>query len=1309
MSFKAEDIRHQIGCALIKDRFYLERQLRKVQQLYSQGKPHSRILERFQQVLAKSIDQSSKRQARLPSVIDLPDTLPVAQQAEAIETLLSKHQVVVIAGETGSGKTTQLPKMCLGLGLAHFGMIAHTQPRRLAARSVAARIAEELRVTLGDQVGYQIRFTDQSHELTLVKLMTDGVLLAEIQQDPYLTRYQTIIIDEAHERSLNIDFLLGYLKSLLPKRPDLKVIITSATIDVERFSKHFNGAPVLEVSGRTYPVEVLYRPLIDPDQPDLEKDLQQGILDALVEIEQIDRKAGSIGDVLVFLPGERDIRETAEALRKASLASTQILPLYARLSALDQNKIFAAHSGRRVVLATNVAETSLTVPGIKYVIDTGVARISRYSYRSKVQRLPIEPISQASANQRKGRCGRVQAGICIRLYSEEDFLQRSEFTDPEVVRTNLASVILRMLTLRIGALEDFPFVNPPDKRFIKDGFNLLNELGAIDAKQQLTAIGNQLSRLPIDPRLGRVLLEGARLNCLAEMLVIVSMLAVQDPREWPHDRQPFAQQKHAQWKDEQSDFVEILTLWRGLEEQRQALSGNQFKKYCKDNLISYLRFKEWRDTHRQLHLLCQELDFNENTQAATYESLHTALLAGFLSHIGQKTDDQYYLGARNKRFMIFPGSNQFKRKPKWCLAAELVETSRLYGRMVASIQPQWIEPQAQHLVKRQYFEPHWEKKRGQVVAFEQVTLFGLIIVPKRRVGYEQIDQKVARDIFIREALVGASIQTKGSFLAANQALKESLEALEDKSRRRDIVVDDETLFAFYDQRIAEDIASTATFERWRSRIEQQEPKRLWLTEEELMRQGAARVTENQFPSTLTVDKIHLALSYRFEPGHVEDGVSVEVPSGLLNRLSAGRLEWLVPGMIQDKCVDMLKSLPKSLRKTLVPVPDFVTAFLNETPHGVGDLLDKLIEYAWKTKRVQIQREDFAFAQLDPHFRFNIQVMDDQQRILDQGRDLEQLRERFKDAEQEQSTTQFDSDWEREGLTAWDFDELPEQVHIQQGGVAFDVFPAIIDQRTSVHLTLVDHPVRAQAESQRGLIRLAQLSLDTQVKFWKNSIEKRLGKQSILYSNLGSKQELIQGILDAAVGALLEQKLMREEQVLIRDRHHFESWLEQIKENVWEQVEQILSLVEQSLNKKIDVQKQLKQRMSMTFAFAFSDIKAHLYRLFHKGFPVGLSVAELEQYPRYLQAMLVRIEKLQGNVQKDRLGMQMLDPLEKAFDLLCSQLPLPLYCYPELNEYRQWLEEFRVSLFAQNLGTKISVSEKRLKKRWSEIQESVRVS
>lgn len=1312
-----ESLQCTIQTTLIKDRHYLGKLLHKIKRLQTANKPIEPLMQQFEKVAKGSAQKAHLRQQQLPKNVEIVSTLPIAEKANTIGKLLTEHQVVVIAGETGSGKTTQLPKLCLQLGLSNFGMIAHTQPRRLAARSVAARIAQELQVPLGEQVGYQIRFTDFSKPETLVKLMTDGVLLADIQQDPYLTRYQCIIIDEAHERSLNIDFLLGYLKTLLPKRPDLKLIITSATIDLQRFSKHFNDAPILEISGRTFPVEVVYRPLDPVDAVDQEVASQQktsaqdpieGIIDCLKEIETMDHSQGSLGDVLVFLSGEREIRETAEALRKTPLKAIEVLPLYARLSAQDQNLLFKPHVGRRVVLSTNIAETSLTVPGIRYVIDAGKARISRYSYRSKVQRLPIEPISQASAKQRAGRCGRVQAGRCFRLYSEEDFRQRPEFTEPEIQRTNLAAVILRMLSLRMGDIESFPFVDAPDARFIKEGFRLLHELNAVDWKNRqsfaakLTPLGVKLARLPIDPRLGRVIIAANELNCLTEILIIVSMLAVQDPREYPQDKQAVAREKQAQWQHDQSDFMGFLLLWSTLESERQALSGNQFKKYCQQHFIHYLRYREWRDTHRQLHLLCKEENFQENSEPADYQSIHKALMSGFLSNLGQRSDNYEYLGAQGKRFHIFPGSHQRKKKPKWCLVSELVETSRLFGRNVAKIEPEWVESMAKHLVKYQHFEPHWEQKRGQVVAFEQVSLYGLILIQKRRVGYEAIDPDVSRELFIRFGLVAGQIRTQGAFLHANEALKTSIEAMEDKTRRRDIVVDDEVLFGFYDQRVPKTVANTRSFEKWRKIEEKTHPNTLLLTKEILMNRGALAACEQQFPSNWFVAGARLPLSYRFEPGHEEDGVSLQVPSGFLNRLSAGALEWLVPGMIEAKCTALLKSLPKALRKSLVPIPDSVAVFLQQVPFGKGDLLEQWVDFVWKHKRVKLRRDDFALSQLEAHLRMNIQVLDDQQQLIAQGRDVHELKRELNTQETDQRSVQpLDSPWQRQDIVCWDFGDLQDVDVIQQGGVEFEVYPAIVNQGKTIDLALLDQKHQATAVTRLGVVALAHRAIRPQCQYWQAQLEQRLGKSSILYSGLGSKQALVEGLLEVSFLALWPEEEIRTQQA-------YELWLDTLKSETWPVLEKHLLLVEKVLEKRLLIQKTLKQKMSIHFALAFTDIKAQMGRLFAAGFPKGVQLTHLQNYPRYLEAILVRIDRLQGRIQQDRLQMTSVNALEVDYQAFCAKLTAPLYCYPELMDYAFWLEEYRVSLFAQQLGTAFSVSEKRIKQHWRELQSASRL-
>lgn len=912
--------------------------------------------------------------------IEFPENLPVSQRKEEIQKLIAQHQVVVIAGETGSGKTTQLPKMCLELGLGTKGLIGHTQPRRIAARSVATRIAEELNTELGDLVGYKVRFTDQISENTMVKLMTDGILLAEIQSDRFLNQYDTLIIDEAHERSLNNDFILGYLKQLLPKRPDLKVIITSATIDVERFSKHFNNAPIIEVSGRTYPVEVRYRPVVETE----EQDQLQAILDAVDELQAEGR-----GDILIFLNGEREIRDTAEALQKQDLKQTEILPLFARLSAQEQNKIFNPSGLNRIVLATNVAETSLTVPGIKYVIDPGTARISRYSYRTKVQRLPIEPISQASANQRKGRCGRVSEGICIRLYSEDDFNNRPEFTDPEILRTNLASVILQMTALGLDDIDAFPFVDAPDKRNIQDGIKLLEELEAfhfVKAKfgerRQLTQVGRQLAQLPVDPRLAKMLLTAVKLNCLHEVMIIVSALSIQDPRERPQEKQQSADDKHRRFADKKSDFLAFLNLWQFIQTQQKELSKNQFRRLCQKDYLNYLRIREWQDIYHQIRLTVREMGLPINSQPAEYSQIHTALLSGLLSHIGMKeSEKQQYLGARNAHFAIFPNSVLFKKQPKWCMAAELVETSRLWGRMVADIDPEWIEPLATHLIKKSYAEPRWSKSKGAVMADEKVSLYGVPIVASRPVNYGSIDPQMSREIFIQSALVEGDWFTKHKFFHQNRQLIREIEDLEHKSRRRDILVDERTLFEFYDQRIGTEVVSQRHFDSWWKKVSQQDPELLNFEKAFLTKEDAEQVSELDFPNFWHQGNLKFKLSYQFEPGTDADGVTVHIPLPLLNQVEMKGFDWQIPGLRKELIIALIKSLPKSLRRNFVPAPNYAEAFLGRVKPLEKPILESLIYELRRMTGVSVEPESWQLDQLPSHLKMTFRVIDDKGKKL----------------------------------------------------------------------------------------------------------------------------------------------------------------------------------------------------------------------------------------------------------------------------------------------------------------------------------------
>ncbi|WP_286917491.1 ATP-dependent RNA helicase HrpA, partial [Pseudomonas sp. UBA6276] len=1102
--------------AMIGDRHRLRRQLHELRK-----RPDEAKLGQWVEKVQASFARVEARRLSVPTV-RYDDSLPIAAKRDEIKKVLAEHQVLIIAGETGSGKTTQLPKICLELGRGQHGLIAHTQPRRIAARSVASRAAEELATPLGGLVGYQVRFEDQSDANTLVKLMTDGILLAETQHDRFLERYDTIIVDEAHERSLNIDFLLGYLKTLLPRRPDLKVIITSATIDLQRFSEHFDDAPIIEVSGRTFPVDTWYRPLTaeqDEEGNQIENDLtvDQAILAALDEIAAFERSERKTpGDVLVFLPGEREIRDAADMLRKAQLRHTEILPLYARLSPAEQQRIFQSHPGRRVVLATNVAETSLTVPGIRYVIDSGTARISRYSYRAKVQRLPIEAVSQASANQRKGRCGRVEPGICIRLYSEEDFLSRPEFTDPEILRTNLAAVILQMLHLRLGEIDRFPFIEPPDGKAISDGFNLLQELSAVNRENQLTPMGRQLARLPIDPRLGRMLLEGARQGSLQEVLIIASVLSVQDPRERPPERQQAADQAHAQWKDADSDFAALVNLWRGFETQRQELGSSALRNWCRKQFLNYLRLREWRDAHRQLSLICRDLQLQVNKDAADYPKFHKAVLSGLLSQIGQKTEDGDYLGARQRRFWVHPSSGMGRKKPQWLMAAELVETTKLYARMVAKIEPDWIEPLAVHLIKKNHFEPHWEKKRGQVVAFEQITLYGMIVVGRRPVHFGPIDPVASRELFIREGLVRGEIQSRAKCLTANRQLLEQLDELEAKARRRDILADEETLYGFYEARLPAEIHQTATFDSWYKVNSQKNPDLLIMREEDVLAREASEVTAAQYPDTLRLGDLSLQLSYHFEPNHPRDGVTLRVPAPLLPALPGERLEWLVPGLLEAKCISLVRNLPKALRKNFVPVPDFVRAALARLTFGEGSLPQALGRELLRMTGARVSDEAWAEAaqQVDSHLRMNIEVLDGQGKFLGEGRDLAELTARFAEASSAALAVPNTAK-SQQPVQAKAFAKVEQTTQQNIAGLSMTVYPALVEEGGTVKEGRFSTSAEAEYQHRRALQRLLLQQLAEPAKFLRSKLpgQTELG---LLYRELGRVEALVEDILLASL-------------------------------------------------------------------------------------------------------------------------------------------------------------------------------------------------
>ncbi|MCW3150094.1 ATP-dependent RNA helicase HrpA [Stutzerimonas stutzeri] len=1366
--------------ALFADRHRLRRQLHELKKKPDAAKL-AQWLERFQ---ASVVKVEARRQSVPRMRYD--DSLPIAAKRDEIKAALEKHQVLVIAGETGSGKTTQLPKICLEIGRGVHGLIGHTQPRRLAARSVATRVAEEIGTPLGELVGYQVRFEDQSKDSSLIKLMTDGILLAETQHDRFLERYDTIIVDEAHERSLNIDFLLGFLKTLLPRRPDLKVIITSATIDLERFSKHFNDAPIIEVSGRTYPVETWYRPLAaetDEDGNRIEDDLtvDQGILAALDEIAAHEKSIGKRpGDVLVFLPGEREIRDAAEVLRKANLRLTEVLPLYARLTPAEQQKIFKPAAGRKIVLATNVAETSLTVPGIRYVIDSGTARISRYSYRAKVQRLPIEAVSQASANQRKGRCGRVEPGICIRLYSEEDFLGRPEFTDPEILRTNLAAVILQMLHLRLGDIQDFPFIEPPDGKAISDGFNLLQELSAVNRENQLTPLGRQLARLPIDPRLGRMLLEAAVQGSLAEVLIVASALSVQDVRERPADRQQAADQAHAQWKDPDSDFAALINLWRGFEEKRQELGANALRSWCRKNFLNYLRLREWRDAHRQLLLIVRELKLgagravdgsghppyekpgarpdrrvdngkalstgnaaksvdghlvedgaassarpaeagsqpaptkdtkvnvilrqqHEASEAAqkakSYAAVHKAILAGLLSQIGNKTEEGDFLGARQRRFWVHPSSVIGRKKPNWLMAAELVETTKLFARMVAKIEPDWIEPLAGHLIKKNHFEPHWEKKRGQVVAYEQVTLYGMIIVGRRPVHYGPIDPPAARELFIREGLVRGEMHSRARALSANRELLERLDELEAKARRRDILADEETLYDYYAARLPADIYQTASFENWYKRESAKNPQLLIMREEDVLAREASEVTAAQYPDHLRIGELQLPLEYHFEPNHPRDGVTLRVPAPLLPQLRSERIDWLVPGLLEAKAVALVRNLPKALRKNFVPVPDFVGAALAKIVFAEGALPEALGRELLRMTGARVPEEAWAEAAagLENHLKMNIEVVDARGKFLGEGRDLAELTARFAEASQA-ALAPPQQKAEQKPVEAKGFAQVAEKAQAKMAGLSMTVYPALVEEGGVVKEGRFPTQAEAEWQHRRALQRLLLQQLAEPAKYLRNKLP-GLTELSLLYRDMGKVDALVEDILLAS----LDSCILDGEAQLPRDGAALASLAERKRGDWTAHAERLARLTLEILKHWHGLQKRFKGRIDLAQAVALNDIKAQLANLVYPGFVRETPAEWLKEYPRYLKAIEQRFEKIGAQLQRDRVWSGELAGCWEQYQARLKKHLQEGKRDPELALYRWMLEEYRVSLWAQQLGTKMAVSDKRLNKQWSQTQ------
>ena len=1254
-----------------------------------------------------------------------------------------ENQVIIVSGETGSGKTTQLPKICLELGRGQKGMIGHTQPRRIAASSTAKRIAQELGSPLGVHVGFKVRFTDTLQPGASVKLMTDGILLAETQTDPLLKNYDTIIIDEAHERSLNIDFLLGYLKQLLPRRPDLKVIITSATIDADRFARHFgaNGklAPVIEVSGRLYAVEVRYRP-VERDQvlsgaPDTGKpplkaqaarekrDLMDAVVDAVDELCRL----GS-GDVLVFLPGEREIRDCAEALRKHHPPHVEILPLFARLSVEEQERVFKISNARRIVLATNVAETSLTVPGIRYVVDAGLARVKRYSFRNKVEQLQVEPIAQSAANQRAGRCGRVADGVAIRLYQEKDFLERPKFTEPEILRSSLAAVILRMKALHLTDVETFPFIEPPQGRAIADGYQLLQEVGAVDDTNALTPLGHKLAKLPLDPRVGRMILAALENACLTEMLIIASALSVQDPRDRPMEHQQAADEAHKKFADEKSEFLTYIKIWRWFEQAIEHKKTNrQLQETCRANFLSQVRLREWRDVHSQLLTIVKEQGWRLNELPATYENLHTALLTGLLGNIGFKSDDEPgagYLGARGIRFHIWPGSSLIKKPGKWVMAAELVDTTRLYARTVANIQPEWVERVGAHLLKKSWGEPRWEKRAAQVTASERATLYGLVVYSQRRINYGQFNPFEARAIFIQEALVGGDYETRAPFFAHNHKLVKEIENLEHKSRRLDVLVDDHLIAAFYDKLIPADVVNGAGFEKWHKDVTRDDPKLLFLNREELMRHEAAGVTTELFPKTLTVTGIEMALTYHFEPGSVRDGVTLAVPLFALNQLARERVEWLVPGMLKEKVHLLLKSLPQKLRRHCVPLPDYAARFCERMQDtgmfGRGDLVDAIIADIRTQTSLAVMTTDFKVETLAAHHFMNFKVIDEHGRQLDMGRNLATLQAEFGGQARQsfqklaEATAQAVAEpgavapakgkgaaptavvaapriSAHIGLTSWTFGELPELLEIVQGKLTLIGFPALVDKGTHCDLEVFDDPTVAARTHRIGLRRLFALQLKEQLKFIEKNIPS-MQQMGMQFMALGSQEELRDQIIQKAIDiACLQDPLPT-------DAASFNRRKDEGKSRLGLLVNEIARLVSLVLTEFHGLPKKLQGVQPA----AAADMQTQLQGLVHKRFVTETEYAQLTHFPRYLKAINVRIEKLRGDPVRDAKSMAEWTSAASQF-LRISKVQAGKNTDPRMDDFRWMLEELRVSLFAQELRTPMPVSAKRLQKVWESMQ------
>lgn len=1303
MSTSFADLQTLLAGASLRDAHRLGRRLDGARRI---RKPEARqaVLEEIAAEAEQSAARTARRAGRVPGVT-YPEQLPVSQRRDEILEAIRDHQVVIVAGETGSGKTTQIPKICLELGRGVRGMIGHTQPRRIAARTVAERVAEELRTPLGEAVGWKVRFTDQVGGDTFVKLMTDGILLAEIQTDRELRAYDTIIIDEAHERSLNIDFLLGYLAQLLPRRPDLKVIITSATIDPERFSRHFGDAPIVEVSGRTYPVEVRYRPLLEDDSEDSDRDQITAICEAVEELQGEGK-----GDILVFLSGEREIRDTADALNKKQYRFTEVLPLYARLSHAEQHRVFQPHTGRRIVLATNVAETSLTVPGIKYVIDPGTARISRYSHRTKVQRLPIERISQASANQRKGRCGRTSDGICVRLYSEDDFDSRPEFTDAEILRTNLASVILQMTAAGLGDIEKFPFIDPPDHRNIRDGVQLLQELGAFDPaqkdpKKKLTQLGRKLAQLPVDPRLARMVIEADKNGCVREVMVIAAALSIQDPRERPSDKQTQADQQHARFKDETSDFLAYLNLWRYIREQQKERGSSSFRRMCKQEYLNFLRIREWQDIYAQLRTVAKQMGMHleepSAEAAAPEQSVHTSLLAGLLSHIGLKdTDKNEYLGARGAKFAVFPGSALFKKPPRFIMSAELVETSRLWARVNAKVEPEWIEPLAGHLIKRTYSEPHWEKDQAAVMAYERVTLYGVPIVAQRKVNYGRIDPETSRELFIRNALVEGDWRTHHKFFADNRRLLTEVEELEHRARRRDILVDDETLFDFYDQRVPEHVVSGAHFDSWWKHKRRDEPELLDFEREMLINEKAGQVTKDDYPDSWRQGGLKFRVTYQFEPGADADGVTVHIPLQVLNQVTSEGFDWQIPGLREEVVMELIRSLPKPIRRHYVPAPNYAKAFLERAVPLQEPMPVTLARELQRMVGVPVTADDFDLSRVPDHLKITFRIVDERRKKLAEAKDLEALKLQLKpEARQALSKAAAAAtsgaagqSLERTGLTDWTIGTLSRVFETRRAGQPVKAYPALVDAGESVSVRLFDTEAEQQQAMWQGTRKLILLNIP--VNPAKFASDKLTNQQKLALSR--NPHGSIQALFDDCASAAAD-KLIADHGGPAWDEESFRKLYDKVRADLVDATVRTVDQVQQILAAWQACERRLKATNSLALVANVQDVHEQLAALMPPGFVTRTGLRRLPDLMRYLVAVDRRLQQMPTNVQRDTTRMEKVHEMQDEYAWLLEQMPQGRPVPREVLDIRWMIEELRVSYFAHALGTAYPVSDKRIVK------------